>query len=252
MKLAALIFDVDGTLAETERDGHRVAFNEAFKQKGLSWQWDVKTYGDLLKITGGKERIRHYVETYNIDKSSLPESLDTLIPNLHKAKTDCFVSMVAEGKMPFKTGVTRLFELAKKDQLKLAIATTTTLDNITALIKANLGSSGLNLFDIVAAGDIVANKKPAADIYDYVLQQLDLHPDECLAFEDSHNGLLSATGAKLTTIVTPSFYTQSEDFSMSPLVLDSFGDEKHKVTVLKGEDKGKDYLDIEWMQSLLS
>jgi beta-phosphoglucomutase-like phosphatase (HAD superfamily) len=217
--LKALIFDVDGTLADTERDGHRVAFNRAFKAAHLDWDWSVELYGKLLAITGGKERILHYIEQHCPDFQP-PTDLKAFIAGLHAAKTDHYCQLLAEGSIPLRQGVERLLNEARQAGLRLAIATTTTLPNVTVLLEHTLGIDSINWFDIIGAGDIVPAKKPAPDIYDYVLKQMGWSPAECLALEDSENGLISATQANLKTVVTINEYTRNHCFEGAALVLD--------------------------------
>jgi len=219
VELKALLFDVDGTLADTERDGHRVAFNRAFADAGLDWHWDVATYGQLLNVTGGKERIRYFIDTFK-PAMEAGVALDDFIPVLHQSKTRHFVSLLQSGAIPLRPGVKRLLNEARAAGLRLAIATTTTAENVTALLSATLGEESIAWFDVIAAGDVVAEKKPAPDIYIYALQKLGLQASECLAFEDSDNGLLSSTGAGLTTVVTVNGYTREQDFTAAAIVLD--------------------------------
>ncbi len=222
-ELKALLFDVDGTLADTERDGHRVAFNRAFAAAGLDWHWDVETYGQLLKVAGGKERLRHFIDTC---KPAMAEQakLDHYITTLHAAKTRHFITLLQAGAMPLRPGVARLLKAARAAGLRLAIATTSTARNVEALLAMTLGEQSVGWFDVIAAGDVVAAKKPAPDIYIYALQQLGLSARECLAFEDSDVGFLAAGGAGLKTIVTVNAYTRRQHFADNAIVLDQLGE----------------------------
>jgi phosphoglycolate phosphatase-like HAD superfamily hydrolase len=174
-KLEALIFDVDGTLSDTERDGHRVAFNRAFADAGLDWDWGVELYGDLLSVTGGKERLAYYLEQYRPDFQP-PKPVAEFVADLHAAKTKHYLDILAEHGIPLRPGVERLLTEAREAGLRLAIATTTTPANITALLESVLPGK-LDWFDVMGAGDVVPAKKPAPDIYRYVLNELRLEPD---------------------------------------------------------------------------
>ena len=240
--LKAFLFDVDGTLADTERDGHRPAFNAAFKEFGLDWYWDVPLYGQLLAVTGGKERMKHYVEKFRSDYVK-PENFDVLVASLHKAKTAHYTRMLAEGGIPLRPGVRRLLEEALAAGLILGIATTTTPENVTALLKHSLDEEGVNWFKVIAAGDIVPAKKPAPDIYVWAMQQLNLQPEECLAFEDSENGILASRGAGLRTIVTVNDYTADHDFSGAVAVLSDLGEQDAPFHRLDQPERG--WVDLE-------
>ena len=245
-ELVALLFDVDGTLADTERDGHRVAFNLAFAEAGLDWEWDVDLYEDLLSVTGGKERIRHYLDKYR-PEVQLPGDAAAYIAGLHQAKTRHYEALLAKGEIPLRPGVERLLQEARDAGLRLAIATTTTPANVTALLKNTVGSEAEQWFEIIAAGDVVPAKKPAPDIYVYAMQKMGLEPAQCIAFEDSANGIKASKGAGLKTIITVNDYTREHDFNAAELILDSFGEPQQPFQVLAGDSQivnGASYLDI--------
>ena len=221
--LKALLFDVDGTLADTERDGHRVAFNAAFRDYGLDWDWDVALYGSLLAVTGGKERMRYYVDSFRPDYVK-PVDFDDLVVELHKTKTRHYTRMLAEGGIPLRPGVKRLLDDARSAGLMLGIATTTTPDNVTALLQHSLAPDSPDWFSVIAAGDIVPAKKPAPDIYIWAMEKLDLRPEQCVAFEDSRNGIRSSQAAGLRTVVTVNDYTRDDDFEGAVAVLSDLGE----------------------------
>jgi len=248
--LQAIIFDVDGTLAETERDGHRLAFNRAFAEAGLDWHWSVEEYGQLLEIAGGKERIQFYLDTQLAQSSAatavgqthppypLPVPTDNLaawIAELHVAKNRHYRSLLQTGGIPLRPGVRRLLQAARAAGVRLAIATTSAPDNAIALLQTALGPDSPDWFEVIAAGDIVAAKKPAPDVYVHVLRALDLSAHVCLAIEDSQQGLVAATQANLITVVTCNDYTRHQDFRAARLVLDHLGEPDHPFQILQGE-----------------
>ena len=247
--LEALIFDVDGTLADTERDGHRVAFNAAFDEYGIGWHWDIDLYGKLLAVTGGKERMHYYASEF-LHNMNLPDNLEQLIPELHAAKTRHYTELLSTGAIPLRPGIERLLEEARAEGLRLAIATTTTPANVTALLEHTLGADSINWFEVIAAGDIVPAKKPASDIYDYALREMKLAPADCLAFEDSHNGILSSLGACIPTIIAVNGYTRDHDFSGALLVLDNLGEPDKPFTVLQGNPGNRSYVDCTLLEKL--
>ncbi|NIP72835.1 MAG: HAD family hydrolase [Gammaproteobacteria bacterium] len=242
-ELTTLIFDVDGTLADTERDGHRVAFNRAFAEAGLDWQWSAPLYGELLAVAGGKERIRHYLERYRPDFAP-PGGPDAFVAGLHRAKTRHYLDMLATGAIPLRSGVRRLLCEARASGLRLAVATTTSPENVIALLEHSLEPGASGWFEAIAAGDVAPAKKPSPAVYVEAMAQLGVVPQSCLAFEDSHNGLLSASRAGLTTVIAVSDYTRHEDFAGAGLVVDHWGEPDRPFTVLAGDTGGATYLDL--------
>jgi len=249
MDLQALIFDVDGTLADTERDGHRVAFNRAFKDAGLDWDWTIELYGKLLKVAGGKERIQFYLDEFRRDFPR-PTDLKEFIAGLHAAKTRYYTQLLSEGSIPLRPGIRRLLNEARSAGMRLAIATTTTPANVTALIESTLGREAMSWFEVIAAGDVVPEKKPAPDIYHYALDHMRLRPEQCLAFEDSENGIKSSRQANLPTIVTVTDYTRNQDFSGALLVLAHLGDPGQVFQVIAGEVGWTTYFDLDLARHL--
>ena len=223
--IKALIFDCDGVLVDTERDGHRVGFNRAFAQMGIDAEWDVDLYGKLLLVAGGKERMRAYFDEYGWpDGADTAEARDELIVALHKLKTEITSGLVAEGGLPLRPGIARIVDEAIAAGVRLGVCTTSNPKFIDAVLDL-LGPERKAKFDFVHAGDVVAKKKPAPDIYLLALETLGLQPHECMVIEDSRNGLLAARGAGLPTLVTTSTYTVDEDFTGAVKVVPELGDE---------------------------
>lgn len=213
----ALIFDVDGTLAETE-ELHRRAFNETFAAEGLDWHWDRGLYRELLKTTGGKERMRAYIRDH--DPANRPDDAD--IPAIHQRKTARYGALMAAGEIALRPGIADLISDAARNGVRVAVATTTNLPNVDALVRACWGKDAAEVFEVIAAGDMVDAKKPAPDVFLLALQRLGLVAADCIAFEDSRNGLLSATGAGIPTLVSPGSYTDDHDFAECSAQVASF------------------------------
>jgi len=208
--LKALIFDVDGTLADTE-EAHREAFNAAFRDAGLAWHWSEATYSRLLDVSGGKERIRHYWQLLDPDVAAAPDAGAT-IDAVHALKTRHYERLVRRGRLGLRPGVLRLIREAQAARLPMAIATTTTPANVHALLRTPLGSAWRALFGAVCDAGTAAAKKPAPDVYHAALAALDVSAADCLAFEDSANGLRAARAAGIPTLVTPTAYTRGQCF----------------------------------------
>ena len=242
-KLKAVIFDVDGTIAETERDGHRIAFNRAFLDAGLDWNWDEALYGKLLAVMDGKERIRYFLTDFNSD-FKYHGDIGQFIVELHASKNKHYVNLLENQVISLRPGIRRMMNGLRCAGLRMAIATTTAPTNVSVLIKNTLGEEALDWFDCIAAGDIVQAKKPAPDIFEYCLEQIGLSAEECLAFEDSGNGVKSSVGAKIPTIVTLNDYTKEDDFSGACAVLTHLGDVDLPCKVLSGKAIEGDYVTV--------
>ncbi len=222
MPLDALIFDIDGTMADTE-EGHRCAFNLAFERFGLGWHWERGEYLGLLRITGGKERLAYYVEQSELSDAE-KRRVAARIPEIHAEKTKFYSSMAGDGGIALRPGVARLIGEAREAGVRLGIASTTTRANIDALLRATLGARAVASFAAIVCGDEVAHKKPAPDIYQLALRRLERDAAHCVAFEDSVNGLRSAVSAGLRTVVTPTLWTEGSDFVSASMLLPHLGD----------------------------
>lgn len=232
--MPALIFDCDGVLADTERDGHLPAFNATFEHFGLPVRWSAEEYGVKLGIGGGKERMRALFDDQRAADAGLPtddEARARLLAEWHLYKTDTYKEMITSGALPGRPGVVRLVDECAAAGWRLAVASTSAEPSVVAVLEHVVGPERAADF-VVAAGDIVSRKKPDSEIYRVVLDRLDLMPQEAIVVEDSRNGLLAATGAGLPCIVTVSGYTGWEDFAEALLVLSDLGDPGCPMSVL--------------------
>jgi HAD superfamily hydrolase (TIGR01509 family) len=230
----ALIFDCDGVLADTERDGHRPAFNETFAEVGLPVRWSEAEYGEKLKIGGGKERMASLLTDEFVRANGLPTDSDgqkELLADWHKRKTARYKAMVVEGLLPARPGIRRIVEEALGADWTLAVASTSAEESVRAVLEHAVGAGNAAQF-AVFAGDIVPAKKPDPAIYMLALDRLSLAPGDALVIEDSRNGLLAAVGAGLRCVVTVSSYTADEDMSEAVLVVTSLGDPDEPAVVL--------------------
>lgn len=218
----ALIFDCDGVLVDTERDGHRVAFNQAFAEKGLDFQWDIDHYGDLLKIAGGKERMRRYFNDVGWPPGASHQ--DAFIEDLHKLKTDRFMAIISSGRLPLRPGIARLVDEAITAGVTLAVCSTSNERAVTLVVESMLGADRKAHFAGIFAGDMVARKKPDPAVYHLACDELHLDAAGCVVVEDSENGLLAAKAAGMRCIVTISAYTGAENFSTADRVVRNLND----------------------------
>lgn len=232
--IIALLFDVDGTLADTERDGHRIAFNRAFAEAGLEWEWPDALYGELLAISGGKERIHHYMRHHVYAGGTPPQDLAAHVPDLHASKNRFYWDMLRRGEIALRPGVERLLHEARAAGLRLAIATTTTRENVSVLLEHTLGPDAIDWFELIASADEVEDKKPSPAVYHYALERLGLGAGDCIAFEDSENGYVAARAVGLRTVMTLNPYTRDGDYRDADLVLSDLGEPDAPFEVLGG------------------
>jgi beta-phosphoglucomutase-like phosphatase (HAD superfamily) len=239
--LKALIFDVDGTLAETEALGHRVAFNLAFDEAGLDWHWDSATYDALLAVAGGRERMAHWCRRVAPELAAGAD-FEALIQGLHARKTAHYLALVEQGRVGLRAGVARLLAEARARGVTLAIATTTTEVNVRRLLEVSLGAEAWSWFAAVGAGDAVAHKKPAPDIYLWVLARLGCPPHHAVAIEDSAIGARAAIGAGVATVVTRSRQSRVEPMPDAVLAdLDGLGE---RETPARGRVADRDWAGV--------
>ena len=246
--LTALIFDVDGTLAETEYD-HLAAFNAAFADAGLDWYWSVALYTHLLKVTGSRERMRHYIEHYQ-PHFKRHNNLEGLLAQLQEQKNHYYAERVRQGVIRLRPGVARLLREARAAGLQLAIASTASRENIQVLLDSTLERGASDWFALIAAGEVVTHKKPSPEIYHWLLNQLALEANECVAFEDSGNGVRAAVAAGVRTVVTVSELTKHDDFTGAAVVLDSFGEPDRPFRVIRGEVGKTSLVDVAFLRRL--
>lgn len=220
-RVKAFIFDQDGTIIDTEKDGHRVAFNKTFKEFGFDITWDVETYHELLQIAGGKERMRHYLHTVGFGKPVTPEEEDELIKKLHKRKTEMLIEMLEAGELPLRPGIYRIMKEARDSNLTLGICTTS--NEKAAEVVAGKIVKDID-FAFVLAGDVVSKKKPDPEIYQLALKETGYAPEECVVFEDSRNGVLAAKAAGMPVIATTNVYTEKEDLHEADVIVTNLGD----------------------------
>lgn len=254
----ALIFDCDGVLADTERDGHLVAFNQMWREQGANWQWSLAQYADKVKIGGGKERMASlgqdddFRAVYPVPASA--EEWAQVVAGWHKRKSEIYKELVASGALPGRPGVKRLAEAALAQGWTLAVCSTSALSSVQAVLEHVMGSDTASRFAGVFAGDIVKAKKPAPDVYNLAAERLKLNPAECIVVEDSRNGLLAAVAAGMTCVVTYNDLTRDEDFSEAVIVLSCLGDPAGEQAVVRANHsraRPVGYLDVADLEMIL-
>jgi beta-phosphoglucomutase-like phosphatase (HAD superfamily) len=248
MPLEALIFDVDGTLAETE-EAHRRSFNEAFAAFGLDWSWDKELYRNLLQVTGGKERLLHYIDAW---KPRGSEVALARFAEIYEEKSSRYAALVKAGAAPARPGVCRLIAEAHERGVRLAIATTSLRGSVDVILRAILGEEGPSWFAVIAAGDVVAQKKPAPDVYRFVLDRLGCDRGSCVAIEDSENGIKAARAAGLPVLAAPSYFMKGDDFSLATSVVGDLGEPDRPCRQIAGLRFDRDYVDIDGLNAWLA
>lgn len=228
--MKALIFDCDGVLVDTERDGHRTAFNRAFADVGLDVSWDVGLYGELLKVAGGKERIRAYFESAGWPAEATDK--DAFVADLHKRKTSIFMEIISSGELPLRSGINRLVDEAAAAGIRLGVCTTSNPKSVDGVLDL-MGPERKARFEFVLAGDVVSRKKPDPEIYDLAKERLGLPGESCMVIEDSRNGLLAAHGAGMPCMITTSTYTVDENFDYAVKVVPELGDAPNVLVTLE-------------------
>ena len=255
----ALLFDCDGVLADTERDGHLVAFNRMWREQGVNWQWTVPQYAEALKIGGGKERIANLANdaafraVYPVSPSK--DEWMAVVAGWHKRKTAIFQELVMSGALPGRPGVKRLAEEALDAGWTLAVCSTSALDSVKAVLETVMGAATARRFAGVFAGDIVKAKKPAPDIYNYAADHLGLAHDHCVVVEDSRNGLQAATAAGMRCVVTTNPLTEGENFAEAMIVLTSLGDpggEQARVVANRSQARPNGVFTVADLEKVLS
>jgi len=249
-KLKAIIFDVDGTLAATE-ETHRQAFNAAFKEFDVPFQWSVSEYMELLNISGGKERILKFLQSKEFAAPG-NESLRDYTLKVHQRKSEIYREKLIAGHIGLRNGVERLIKEAKAKGISMAIATCTSTANVETVLKSALGEDALSYFETLVSCDLVADKKPSPSVYQYALANLGLKPENCIVIEDTSNGNRSALAAGIKTVISTHPLTVDEDFTGASLVIDQLGEPEKNFAVSSGNSCGAGYVDVDLLEKIIS
>ena len=237
-EIKAFFFDQDGVIIDTEKDGHRVAFNRTFKKHGYDFEWSIDEYHKLLQISGGKERMTHYLHTKGFGKEVKPEEETEIIKQLHHDKTDEIISMLEKNELPLRPGIHRFMKEINQRGLVLAVCTTSNQRAAQAVAEGMLPDIR---FDFILAGDMVSKKKPDPEIYLTAMEKAGLTPEECIVVEDSENGVTAGKAAGMHVVATTNFYTEKEDLSRADIVVSCLGDPDGERGVLRAGSVGLAY-----------
>jgi len=248
--LKAIIFDVDGTLANTE-ETHRQAFNASFSEFDLPFQWSEQEYAQLLKISGGKERIYAYLKKHGVTTNNRM-ALREFSLKIHQRKSEIYREKLIAGHIGLRVGVERLLGEAIDKGIKIGVATCTSTSNVETLLMNSLGSDAMSYFDAVVTSDIVIDKKPSPVVYQFALSELGLDPMVCIAIEDTYNGNRAAITAGLKTVITTHAFTRNDDFEYASIVLDQLGDPGQPFNVISGNTHGSNYVDVQLLENIVA
>jgi HAD superfamily hydrolase (TIGR01509 family) len=230
-ELKAIFFDMDGTIVDTEKDGHRVAFNEAFSRSGIKAEWSVEEYHQLLQIAGGKERMKFYFQEKGRKYIPQEKSLGELVQQLHLLKTEIFISLIETGMLPLRPGIKRIMKEANEKGILIGICTTSNEKAVKAIVNSLLAEVKI---DLILAGDVVTKKKPDPEIYLLALKKTGFSANEALVVEDSENGVIAGKEAHIKVFATVNEYTKNEDLSRADAVVSSLGNQNEKTLILAG------------------
>jgi beta-phosphoglucomutase-like phosphatase (HAD superfamily) len=254
MVLKAVLFDVDGTLADTEALGHRPAYNRAFRELGLEFRWGPKLYRKLLRQPGGRERLKYYLQHYDpplgTHAAEVGANVDAWIARVHELKSRFFRRYMRRGRVPLRAGIARLMREAVQAGVRLAIVTNASRKTLEPVLKYSMGPELAGVIAVIASGEEVLHKKPAPDVYLLAIERLGVRPSECVALEDSEMGLEAASAAAVHTVVTINSDTLEQDFTEADLVVSSLGEPGAPTRVLKGRLAGHPWVTIETLQNI--
>ena len=242
--LEGVFWDLDGTIANTELEAHLPAFNHAFNDLGINWNWDTNKYIDLLRINGGKNRIAHYSKINNDNFSN------DLIFKIHEKKQLYYLELIKKNSVNFKTGVFRLINELHKKKIRQFIVTSSSRNQVDLLIEYLF--KGFNPFDFIISSEDVELKKPNPLPYLKAVELSGIKKNNLIVFEDSNPGLKSSLAADLATIFVPSNIPIVLDENIQlDCILDSLGDENNVANVIKGPKLKKSYVDYNFLSDFL-